>query len=99
MPGVHQPQKAAIHRNAAARVVGKPAEEQTRYDAQWHVLHRQQREHRHEHELRRRRRPGTDFEVDSGGERVTGYEHEERPEARLPGRVGKRRKRDCNCKK
>ena len=89
MPGIHEPQKAAVDRHTPACVFGQAAEEQTCCNAQRHVLHRKQSEHRHEHELRGDRRPGADLEVDPRGERVRHHEDEQRPEPDLAGGVDK----------
>jgi len=94
VPGIHEPQQAAVDRDTTAGIFGQTAEEQAGHDAKRHVLHRKEREHRHEHELRGRRRPGADLEVDSRGERVGGHEDDEREEPGLAGGVGKRTERD-----
>ena len=94
MPGVHEPQEAAVDRDTAARVFGEAAEEQTCCDAERDVLHRKEGEHRHEDELRRDRRAGADLEVDPRSERIGGHEDDERPEPDLAGGVGKRCERD-----
>ena len=87
VPGIHEPQDAAGNRDAAARVVRQAAEKQTCHDAERHVLHGKQGEHRHQDELRGHGRPCPDLEVDSRGERIRGHEDDKRPEAHLPGRV------------
>ena len=48
VPGVHEPQKAAVDRHAPRAYSGRPPRSRPAADAQRHVLHRKQSEHRHE---------------------------------------------------